>query len=414
MLGYFLAMLDRTIPTLLIGPIQKDMHIGDTRFGLLQGSTFAIFYLLAGLPIGWLVDRTSRVRVIMSGVLLWSVMTMASGFATRFLHLFLARVGVGVGEAALNPAAYSLLADLFPKERLGRAMAIFSSGGTLGIGFAFAFGGALVSMFGTRSDISLPIVGALRIWQVAFLAVGAPGLLLAVLLQTVREPARPRTPAESADVSVATLLTFLRRRASVVLPIFGAFACQTILVYAFLTWMPALLLRVHGMSAVATGIAMGTAVGVCGLLGFFSGGALADHWLRNGHLDAHMRVGFWAMLCVLPAGLLVTLSGSSAVTVVGLCVLMFVLMSPTAAGIAGLQLITPPSLRGRLSAVFMMVVNFAGLGFGPVFVALLTDYAFKSKAAVDLSLAIVTLVVTPLAVVAFAFARRGVGTSLSS
>jgi MFS family permease len=411
-LAYLFALLDRTVLTLLIGPIQQDLHITDTQFGLLQGLTFAIFYLLGGLPLGWLVDRTSRVRIITLGVAAWSVMTMLSGFAGSFIQLFLLRVGVGIGEASLNPATYSLLADWFPRNRLSRAIAAFTSGSMLGTGLAYAFGGALVHLFGARHGIALPIVGTMQIWQVAFLAAGAPGLVLALLLMTLREPPRKQHVAPHAEVTQGALITFLRQRRLVIALHFGAFSCMVVLIYSFFTWGPALLLRSHGLSAGIVGIIMGSATGIFGVLGFFGGGALADYWLRKGHVDAHMKVGVWAMTAALPVGLTVSLTKSPALASAGMCCLIFLLMAPTPAGVAGLQLITPQQLRGRISALFMVVANFAGLGLGPVLVPLLTDHVFGSKSAVNLSLAIITALTAPLSVVGFAFARRMFSTCL--
>lgn len=407
--AYLFSLLDRTILSLLIGPIQKDLGISDTQFGFLQGLTFAIFYLLAGLPIGGLVDRTSRIRLIGLGIALWSAMTMASGFASRFSQLFLARIGVAVGEATLNPAAYSLLSDLFPQHKLGRAMAVFISGSVLGTGLAYAFGGGLISLLGARPEVSVPLIGTLRIWQVALLAAGAPGLLLAVWMLMLPEPPRPQRSTRAAETSFAALRLFLRQRRLVVLLHFGAFSCLVMLASAILTWGPALLFRTHGLSAGVVGMAMGTATGVCGILGFFSGGALADHWLRCGQPDAHMKVGLWAAVAALPVGLLVALSSNTVLTVLALCLLMFLLMAPVPAGVAGLQLITPPLLRGRVSAIYMVVTNLLGIGLGPMLPALFTDYVFRSQSAVNLSLAIFALIVTPLAIAAFFIIRDRFG-----
>lgn len=408
-LAYLISLLDRTVLNLLIGPLQQDLRITDTQFALLQGPTFAVFFLLGGLPIGWLVDRVSRIRIVTLGVAGWSVMTMLSGLASSFAHLFVMRIGVGVGEAALNPAAYSLMADLFSRDKLSRAIAVFSSGSMIGTGLAYAFGGGLLQLLGGEDGVTLPIVGTLRVWQVAFLAAGAPGLLLAALFLTVREPARKRREPLSAEMPLNALMAFLRDRRLVISLHFAAFSSMVVLAYSFFTWGPALLFRTHGLSPTVVGITMGVATGVCGVLGFFCGGALADRWLRKGHQDAHMRVGLWAMIATLPMGLIVALSGNAVLTTVGMCCLVFLMMTPTPAGIAGLQLITPPSLRGRVSALFIVVVNFSGMSLGPILVALITDYVFRSSTAVNLSLAIVTVVMTSISAVCFGLVRRKFG-----
>ena len=137
LIAYTIAFIDRTILSLLVGPIQADLGIGDTAMGLLHGIAFALFYCLLGLPIAWLSDRYSRRWIIAVGMALWSFMTALCGFAQSFVQLFLARMGVGVGEATLSPAAYSMIADLFPSNRLGRAMGVYSSGVFFGAGIAF-------------------------------------------------------------------------------------------------------------------------------------------------------------------------------------------------------------------------------------------------------------------------------------
>jgi MFS family permease len=373
--AYLFALLDRTVVTLLIAPIQQDLHITDTQFGLLQGLSFGIFYLLGGLPIGWLVDRMSRVRIITAGVAAWSMLTMFSGLASTFKQLFLTRIGVGIGEAALNPTAYSLLADLFPRDKLSRAIAVFSSGAMIGTGLAYAFGGAL----------------------------------MAALMLTLREPSRAGRERVSSHVPWRALTGFLCLRRTIIFLHFGAFSCLGVLIWSFLTWGPAFLFRSHGLSGGIVGITMGVATGLLGTLGFFLGGALADFWLRKGQPDAHMKVGFFAMLAALPVGLMVALCSSAAVATIGMCILIFLLMTPVPAGIAALQLITPPLLRGRISALYMVVVNFAGLALGPVFVALLTDYVFHSMAAIGVALAIITVMMASLSALGFGLGRRLMG-----
>ena len=405
MLGYLLAMLDRTILPMMIVPVQRDLKISDTQFGLLQGFAFAIFYCVAGLPLGWLVDRWSRRNIIVCGIALWSVMTMLSGMASSFLYLFAARIGVGVGEATLNPAAYSMLADMFSREKLTRAVGIFTTGAMMGTGLAFLFGGKLLGVLGARSLITLPLLGPTRPWQVAFLAAGSPGIILALLMLTVREPSRPQF-SEGNSPAWTAVSAFLRARWAALLLHFSGFSCLTMMLYGFMTWVPALFIRIDGMSPAKVGLAIGVALAVFGISGLIAGAALADHWTRLGHLDAHMRVGLVGMTLALPFALLLSLGTKALLGVVGLCGLFFALLLPSAAGPAGLQLITPPLLRGRVSALFMVVINLVGLGLGPLAVALFTDHLFYSKLAVGRSLTLMTVLVTPLAIAVFALARR--------
>ena len=178
-LCYVLSFVDRQILSLLVGPIKRDLRITDTRVGVLQGLAFAIFYTLAGLPIGRLVDTRNRRNLVMAGVAVWSVFTSACSAAGTFWSLFLARIGVGVGEATLNPSAFSLISDYFPRERLNTALSVYYVGVLVGSGLALTAGGTIVDAATRAGAIHLPLLGETAAWRLTFLAVGAPGLLFA-------------------------------------------------------------------------------------------------------------------------------------------------------------------------------------------------------------------------------------------
>jgi MFS family permease len=386
MFGYFLAMLDRTILPTMIGPIQRDLHITDTQFGLLQGFAFAIFYCIAGIPLGWLADRWSRRDLIATGIALWSMATLLSAGSSTFTYLFLARIGVGAGEATLNPAAYSMMADLFPSNRLTTAVSVFTTGAMAGTGVAFIVGGELVSLLAAHSGFQLPLIGHRTSWQVAFICAGAPGLLLALLLMTIREPARAvreGTKGESHSESFAALVQFLKQNRASLTFYFAGFSCLNMTLYGFMTWTPA----------------------VCGISGLLVGGALADHWVQAGRTGAHIRVATIAMAAALPFALLLSLSSTALPGFIAIAGLFFCLLLPSGAGPAGLQLMTPPRLRGRLSAIFMMIINLAGLGLGPLIVGLLTDHVFHNVLAVGRSLCVLSLLAIPLSVIIFRSAQ---------
>ena len=204
------AWIDRYVLGLLVGPLRRDLGISDVHVSLLMGLPFAIFYTALGLPIGRLADRASRRGIIAWSVAVWSVMTMLCGTARSFGALLAARIGVSIGEAGLTPPAYSMISDAFPPERLSTAMSVFSIGIFLGAGFANVFGGAIVLMVGNDLSWTLPVVGALRPWQAIFILVGAPGLLIALLMRTVPEPARHATRGASPEADRTELATFLR------------------------------------------------------------------------------------------------------------------------------------------------------------------------------------------------------------
>src|SRR5580704_7968291 len=187
---YMLSFVDRTILSLLVGSIRRDLGISDTRIGLLQGLSFALFYTIMGLPLGRLADTRSRRNLVAACVVVWSFFTAACSIAKSFWSLFFTRIGVGVGEAGLSPAAYSLISDYFPPERLGVAISVYYMGVFLGSALALLVGGMVVDVMARVHTVTLPLLGTIASWRVTFLVVGAPGLLGALLVYTIKEPIR--------------------------------------------------------------------------------------------------------------------------------------------------------------------------------------------------------------------------------
>ena len=210
LLAYIFSIMDRQILTLLVGPIQKSLGVNDTSMGLLHGFTFAAFYAVMGLPIARIIDRGNRPVTIAVGIAIWSACTAGSGLATDYWHLVAARTGVAVGEAVLIPGAISLLADLFSADRRGRAMGIFGTGAPVGAGIGLLVGGLLLGFFTVASG-TLPFVGALEPWQATFVAVGLPGLLIALLMLFVPEPRRIAAARDlpTAGVPLSRTVDFL-------------------------------------------------------------------------------------------------------------------------------------------------------------------------------------------------------------
>jgi MFS family permease len=408
MLAYGVAMLDRTILFLMVAPLEHDLNISDTQMGLLQGFAFALFFAAAGIPIGRLADRTSRPRLIGIGIMLWSVMTACSGLARSFWHLVIARMGVGIGEATLSPATYSLLADLFPKDRLARATALFSAGSLIGSGAAFVFGGALLDALASRPDLGLPFFGVVRSWQIAFLVAGLPGIAVGLMIFAIPEPRRLGTPRK-ATAPIAELLHFLLDARRPLTSIVSGFSCQTLIIYSTLSWGPTLLIRNHHVGTAKAGEIMGVVVAIFGLAGFLTGGALADHLVKAGRTDGHMRVAIIGALGYGPFAVALSLAHSLPATVISMCLMFFFVSLPTAAGVAALQLVTPSHLRAQVSSVFLLCVNLIGLGFGSFLVGSLTDHVFKSKSAIGLSLLTTYAAAIPIMVGSFWCGRSSVG-----
>lgn len=413
MLVYILSLVDRQVLTLLVQPIQRDMNLTDTQISLLIGFAFAIFFTIAGLPIARLADRSNRRTIISIGIALWSLATVACGIAQSFWQLFLARTGVGVGEAALSPSAYSLIADYFPPEKLGRAMAVYTMGLYLGGGFAMLIGSTVISLLAGTEAVVLPLIGEIRPWQVVFLLVGAPGLLVALLFRlTIKEPARrellsARTAAVAHDRGDAPgLSAFMKTNAATLSLIFLAFACAGIAVMGLLAWVPEFFRRTYGWPIAQAGFAYGACLLVFGGVGAWLGGWASDHYRKRGLVDAPVRISFCAFIPVGP--LIVAMcfmpTGWGAVACLALATLA--LASTQSLSPVILQLITPNQFRAQIVAMFLFVANFIVIGLGPTIFALVTDYVFQDQGGLRYSIALVSSIAMALGVLLIAAAVR--------
>ena len=213
--AYVVSFVDRNILGLLIDPIKADLGLSDLQIGLLLGPAFAIFYATMGLPLGYLADRRRRTWIVAAGVAVWSAATAFSGLARNFVQLFIARMSVGVGEATLSPCAMSLISDSYPEERRGKPIAVYSSAISLGSGLAALLGAGVLAWANTNEQTVLPLVGPVAAWQLAFIVVGLPGLLLAALFFWVPEPKRLLAGAQQARSHLGHMFAHVGKHAAV-------------------------------------------------------------------------------------------------------------------------------------------------------------------------------------------------------
>lgn len=402
-LAYTSSFIDRQIMALLVEPIKRDLDLNDTQFSLLHGFAFAIFYTFMGLPLGRLADRTNRRRLIVIGVFVWSLLTAACGLARTFAHLFLARIGVGIGEAALSPSAYSIIADLFPKEKRSLPTGMYSMGVFFGAGVAFLLGGYVVQLASGTEDLVLPLVGAIRPWQLTFFIVSAPGLLILALMLTVREPAR-RDVASLSDSSAthhesirATLRYFNQHRRLYVSVVVG-FALLATCSYGYFTWTASFLIRTYGWEAASAGYAFGLLVLTFGTCGTVFAGVLADRILAGGRVDANMRVGIYAGTGILLFGGSAPLMPTPTLALVLVAPTVFFLAFSVGLAPAAASFVSPNQLRGQAIALYLFATNLIGLGMGPTVVALITDFGFGDPGMLRYSLAIFAVAIAILAI----------------
>lgn len=415
MIAYLLSFMDRQILVLMIGPIQRDLELNDTYFSLLHGTAFAMFYVTFGLFMGRLVDTYSRVKIISFSIFLWSLATALCGLAKSFSHLFLARMLVGVGEAGLTPGTLSLFSDIFDAPRRARAFAIYGMGLYLGSGLAFMLGGELIAVLEAMPALQLPLLGTLYSWQQAFLIVGAPGVLLALVIAwIVKEPARGAMESNRSGSMVtaedqASFFGFLRHYRNNWQPYVGhnlGFGLQIMFAYALMSWLPVIFLRVHHWEVSQVGLSIGLIIFVFGPLGSYLGSMCFQYLHSRGMLDAEMRIGAVSMAGLGLFGMLAVSVASPTLALVASALSFFMMGFPAGIIYSSLQTITPPNLRGQAAAFFLLVGNLLGLGLGPLCVALVTDFFFGNQQQVDQSVQVVALLTMPLSTILVWRVRR--------
>lgn len=396
---YTCSFIDRQIMALMVDPIKQDLHLSDTEVGILIGPAFAFFFVVMGLPMGALADRFSRKALITAGAAAWSAFTAACGLTSNFPQLLAVRMGVGVGEATLGPAAYSIITDYFPPDRLARAMSVFGLGVVIGSGLASLIGGYLIAALDRAPAIRFPLLAGLHTWQLVFLIVGISGLLLLLPMLLVREPARRQPPLHKLATIDTTrqgsLPKQLRAGWRAYAAIMGAFGLYSLFGYGAAAWLPSYLMRVHHIPIQQVGLLIGLAIMVGGSIGVVTAGSVNDRLVRKGRIDAPFRIGIVIGVGFLTGGLVMTLAPTPTLAVAGLAI--YGLFGATWSGIAAaaLQLMTPATLRGRVSAVYFIVTNILGLGFGPLLMALSTDHIFTNDLAVGKAIALVGVIAIP-------------------
>lgn len=420
-LAYTFSFIDRQILSLLVEPMKRDLAISDTQISLLLGIAFAIFYVFMGLPIGRLVDQRHRVSIIAVGVFCWSVMTALSGTAKVYWQLFAYRMGVGVGEAALTPAAYSIISDYFPPKRLGIAIGVYGIGVYIGAGAALVIGALAISWATHVGDVDLPIIGHVFSWQLVFFVVGLPGLLVALWVATLREPKRRGhmrrevgTDGVTRDVAVpfGEVMAYLKINAAAFLAMNVCFALLAMMAYGTAAWVPTFFIRTYGWSAAEIGKAYGLIIMVFGTLGVVSGGALGDYVCAKGYRNGRIIVMMMTGIVTLPFALAFPLMSDPYWALVLVAPATYFATFTTGVGPSALMEMMPNQMRGFSSALSGLIVNLIGLGLGPTAVALVTDHVFHDEQMLRYSLAIVPPVVLILGAICGALALKPYLTSL--
>jgi len=385
------GFLDRQVLSLLIPSIERDLGISDTQMSYLIGLSFSVFYTVLGLPIAWWADRANRRNIMAGGVALWSLMTMLSGVAASYSRLLLTRVGVGVGEATLSAPSVSIIADYFPPARVSIAMSVWSLGTFLGSGLAYFIGGWVVGLVTAAGAVTLPVFGLLRPWQLVFVLVGAPGILVALLLLTVRDPRVAVAAPDRVEARRPALVPHVRANLRTFVTLGLGFALSAAVNFGIAAWLATFLVRSYGWTPARAGVVQGSLTMTVGVLGTLAGGRVADWLVRRGHTDAPLRVGVIGAVGMLLAASVYPLMPVATLAVGWLVIVNFFAAFPWGPASAAAASIVPPAIRTQGAALYFFVLSLLSGTLGPTAVAFCTDTVFRDPAALRYSLVLVNV-----------------------
>ena len=393
------SYLDRNIISLFVGPIRHELELSDVQVSLLQGVAFALFYSVMGLPFGRLVDHHTRKNLIAAGVVLWSVMTICCGLSTSFWQLFFSRMGVGIGEACLGPAAFSMIADCFAPSQRGRAIASYNMSNYVGVGASLLFGGAIISLLSRFNIVGMPGISGMETWRVAFAIAGLPGILMTFVVLALREPQR-RDVVHTADGhrGKVRLWSYLSRRKHAFVSIYAVYTLTAMIGYIIVAWAPSFYIRHHHMRAADVGLLMGVMTIVSGVAGCVCGGYATDMLgsrdVRGGRF--RLPLVWWPIAVVSIIGMVHASSPTLSLFFLGLLTFGSALSFSGAAAV--IQDVVPNQLRGQAAALNYICTGIIGLCLGPTSIAIVTEHVLKDGSLLGPSL---TIVIVPLSVIGF-------------
>ena len=384
------SYIDRQVITLLVEPMRRDFGIGDTEVSLLLGFAFAVFYALMAVPAGRLADRYSRVTLIVISVIFWTFATLWCMVAEGYRGLFVARMLVGMGEAALIPAAFSLLSDYFRPGKLGLATSTVTGASFLGSGIALAAGGFIISRLPAAEFVTLPVFGDIRSWQLAFGFASIPSVIFLGLFLFVREPARSGRLAQHDDsTSMFGAFEYLRKDWAMWSSVFLGMAMIGAFQYGLTAWVPTFFIRSYGWNTAEIGQLYGAVFLICGTSGTVTGGWLCDRLFKSFGRRTFVITPLLSASLSVPLVLGFALADSGTVSAVMLVPLTFVGTMAFGAAIASIPSLAPNQIRGQLVAVYMLFSTIIGQGCGPWLIAVFTEYVMGDPQALNVSLGVV-------------------------
>lgn len=372
--AYILSYIDRYVLGLLIEPIKAEMALTDFQISLLLGLFFSITYALLGLPLGWLADRRRRTWIVAAGVGLWSLATAMTGAAKNFTHIALARAGVGIGEATLSPCAMSMISDSFPAAKRGRPIAFYTAALSLGAGAASLLAAKVLDWAERNAGLVLPFFGEVSAWQLVFITVGLPGLLIAVLFLFLREPARQERKAAAGDARFVDMLRYVRDHWPVYVGIVMLVSVMTVTAYSQGFYAP-MFERTWGWAGKTYAFWNGVVLLAVGPLTVNIAGYLSDKLYGLGRRDGPLLIVMMGVLVLVPTAALIPLMPGPKMAMVLIGVNTVGIAMASATGATALLNVTPGQIRGQTVALYYMSISFAGM-IGPLAVGFLSDNVF--------------------------------------
>ena len=413
-MSYALGVVDRIVIGLLVKPIKADLQLSDTEIGIIQGLAFALFYSLFTLPVGFLIDRWKRVPVVYGGLAIWSFATMAGGLSKSFWGLFSSRVVMGAGEATITPASSSLIADYFPPKLRPRAYGIFAMGGSIGIGIAYMLGGVAIGLADSVQAMAPELLGRFSDWQVVLFIVGAPGVVLAVLMAlTMREPERRgTTTAAGSKISLVPLWRELSTNRIALVAVMMGTIMNVMIVNAQLAWFPTLFVRVYEWEPQRIALALAVVGVPFGIISAITAG-YALTWLANrGRKDGPILVMMLQCLAWAIFGTAKCFAPTPELALLGhVFTSLFATWAVTAA-LTALNQVTPNQLRGQVVAVYTLLTGLVGIAVGSGAVGFLSDTVFNYPTGIAPSLALVCFTGGAVGIAILAYGRIGYETAV--
>ena len=413
LITYTVSFIDRAMINLLIDPIRSDLKLSDIQMGQILGPGFMISYILFSLPVGRMVDKFNRIAVLIGGIILWSIATAAHGFSSDYYSLFVSRAGVGAGEAAVTPASWSIIADLFRPEDRAFPMSFYLMGPYIGQGLALLFGGFVIQLY---TDPVYFFGFTLQPWQMIFILIAIPGFILSLGLAFLSDPVRKGiiNKEKHHEESFVDVIAYIKTKFTAYFTLMIAASFIVVLLYTFQAWVPTYISRIHGWDLSRVGYLFGIVTLISGSLGVLSG-PIVEKFLEKRNIKNSTHSVFLissSAVAIIPA--FTFLFVNEQFVLPGMFVISFFITLPMACFASGLQKMTPQNYRGSISGLYVFIMNIVGLSLGPTVVPFFTSVIFENDMSINIALSNTFLIFGPLSFLIFFLGRKSLNQELRS